>query len=105
MRVRIDGHVVHVHLKTDGDVDVRELTTDALVRASGSGRRTIEEKRQIVEETPTPGASVPVIARKYEVNANWYSAGDDCTTRDGEGYSRTRGLIEIRLPAGGIISI
>ena len=47
------------------------MTTDALGRASGSRRRrTIEEKRQIVEETLVPGASVPVIARKYEVNAN-----------------------------------
>ena len=32
--------------------------------------RTIAEKRRIVEETLVRGASVPVIARKYELNAN-----------------------------------
>jgi transposase len=32
--------------------------------------RTIAEKRRIVEETLVRGASVPVVARKYEVNAN-----------------------------------
>jgi transposase len=46
-------------------------TTDVLGRRSGPRRRrTIEEKRQIVEETLAPGASVPVIARKHDVNAN-----------------------------------
>jgi transposase len=47
------------------------MTTDTLGRPGGPRRRrTIEEKRRIVEETLVPGASVPVIARKYEVNAN-----------------------------------
>jgi len=32
--------------------------------------RTLAEKRRIVEETLVRGASVPVVARKYEVNAN-----------------------------------
>jgi len=32
--------------------------------------RTIAEKRRIVEETLARGASVPVVARKYELNAN-----------------------------------
>jgi transposase len=32
--------------------------------------RTIAEKRRIVEETLERGASVPVVARKYAVNAN-----------------------------------
>ena len=31
---------------------------------------TIAEKRRIVEETLARGASVPEIARKYELNAN-----------------------------------
>lgn len=47
-------------------------------RSHGSGRtkrpprrlRSIAEKRQIVEETLQPGASVAVVARRYEVNAN-----------------------------------
>jgi transposase len=37
------------------------------------GRRrrwTIEQKRRIVEETLTPGASVSVVARRYDINAN-----------------------------------
>jgi transposase len=33
-------------------------------------RRTIEEKREIVEETLAPGASVSVVARRHDVNAN-----------------------------------
>lgn len=32
--------------------------------------RTMAEKRRIVEETLARGASVPVVARKYELNAN-----------------------------------
>src|SRR5262245_16408028 len=47
------------------------MSTDVLGRAAGPRkRRSIEEKRRIVEETLVAGASVPVIARKYEVNAN-----------------------------------
>jgi transposase len=33
-------------------------------------RRTIKEKRDIVEETLVPGASVARVARKHDVNAN-----------------------------------
>ena len=33
-------------------------------------RRTIKERRDIVEETLVPGASVARVARKHEVNAN-----------------------------------
>ena len=33
-------------------------------------RRSIEEKRHIVEETSRPGASVARIARRHAVNAN-----------------------------------
>lgn len=47
------------------------MTTDSLGRVAGPRRRrTIEEKRRIVEETLVPGASVPSVARKHEVNAN-----------------------------------
>jgi transposase len=116
------------------------MTTDALGRASGSRRRrTIQEKRQIVEETLIAGASVPAIARKHEVNANlvfcWrrlYQQGllevRDAgvamamlpvrqtparkrqvtrTTPASAMKARhgTRRWIEIRLPAGGVISI
>lgn len=33
-------------------------------------RRSAEEKRRIVEETLSPGASVSVVARRHDVNAN-----------------------------------
>jgi transposase len=33
-------------------------------------RRPVEEKRRIVEETLEPGASVAVVARRHELNAN-----------------------------------
>lgn len=33
-------------------------------------RRTAEEKRRIVEETLVPGASVSIVARRHDVNAN-----------------------------------
>lgn len=45
--------------------------TDALGRRGGARqRRSIEEKRRIVEETLAPGTSVALIARRHEVNAN-----------------------------------
>ena len=45
------------------------------VRTQGSARkklrrRSAEEKRRIVEETLSPGASVSVVARRHDVNAN-----------------------------------
>jgi transposase-like protein len=42
-------------------------------RAAGVTRRrhrTIEEKRRIVQESLKPGASVAVVARRFDVNAN-----------------------------------
>ena len=50
---------------------VQASITDALGRRSGPRRlRSIAEKRQIVEETLRPGASVATVARAHEVNAN-----------------------------------
>jgi transposase len=52
----------------------RSIVADSeLVEGSGArGRRwrTVEEKRQIVEETLAPGASVSQVARLHGVNAN-----------------------------------
>lgn len=46
-------------------------TSDTLGRSTAPRRyRTIEEKRRIVEETLVRGASVAVVARRHEVNAN-----------------------------------
>jgi transposase len=50
---------------------VQAVATDTLGRRSGPRRlRSIAEKRQIVEETLQPGASVATVARAHEVNAN-----------------------------------
>lgn len=48
-----------------------QVPTDSLGRRGGSRRRRpLEEKRQIVEETLVPGASVAMVARRHELNAN-----------------------------------
>ena len=53
------------------DTSVTPISTDSLGRRTGPlRRRTAAEKRRIVEESFRPGASVAVIARRYEVNAN-----------------------------------
>ena len=47
------------------------ITTNTLVGGRGSRcYRTIEEKRRIVEASLAKGASVALIARQFEVNAN-----------------------------------
>ena len=40
------------------------------VRAARKRRRTIKERREIVEETLLPGTSVSRVARRHDVNAN-----------------------------------
>jgi transposase len=48
--------------------------TDKLGRRSGPRRQySIAEKRSMVEETYVPGASVPEVALRHEVNANLLS--------------------------------
>ena len=45
--------------------------TDVLGRRSGPRlRRSMEQKRQIVEEAMQPGASVALVARRHDLNAN-----------------------------------
>ena len=48
------------------------VSTNGLVDTKRSGRRQYSEaqKRQIVAETQTPGASVSVVARRHDVNSN-----------------------------------
>jgi transposase len=47
------------------------VTTDTLGRRTGPRtRHTIEEKLRIVEETRAKGASVAMVARRHNVNAN-----------------------------------
>ena len=53
------------------DTHTSQLMTDSLGRRGGPRRRWPEEaKRKIVEETFKPGASVAIVARRYELNAN-----------------------------------
>src|SRR5689334_18189615 len=53
------------------DTYASEITTDSLGRRGGPRRRWPEEtKRKIVEETFKPGASVAIVARRHELNAN-----------------------------------
>jgi len=40
------------------------------VQGAKKRRRTIRERREIVEETLLPGASVSRVARRHDVNAN-----------------------------------
>ena len=49
----------------------QSVTTDALGRRSGPRRQhTLDEKRQIVQETHVRGASVAVVARRHDLNPN-----------------------------------
>jgi transposase len=53
------------------DTHTSQIMTDSLGRRGGPRRRWPEEaKRKIVEETFKAGASVAIVARRYELNAN-----------------------------------
>jgi len=54
---------------TGGSVDTLEQSPPRSA-AKKQRRRTIQERREIVEETLVPGASVARVARRNEVNAN-----------------------------------
>jgi transposase len=51
-------------------VDTSDQTTQVRVQRTKHRRRTIQERRAIVEETLLPGASVSKVARRHDVNAN-----------------------------------
>lgn len=97
------------------------------VRVAGAKkrRRSVEERRKIVEATLQPGASVARVARRHDVNANqvfhWrklYREGrlgngtatkllpvkiaDERSVRaaEGDGIAWPSGTIEIQLPKG-----
>jgi transposase len=47
------------------------VTTDTLGRRTGPRtQHTIEQKLRVVEETRVPGASVAIVARRHNLNAN-----------------------------------
>ena len=51
-------------------MDTSDQTTQVRVQRTKHRRRTIQERRAIVEETLLPGASVSRVARRHDVNAN-----------------------------------
>ena len=51
-------------------MDTFEQPSQTGVQGIKHRRRTIEERRAIVEETLLPGASVSRVARRHDVNAN-----------------------------------
>jgi transposase len=53
-----------------GIVDTLSLGSQVGTAKAKKRRRSIKERRDIVEETLVPGASVARIARKHDVNAN-----------------------------------
>ena len=55
---------------TEGTVDTFSQGAPVGSPNKKQRRRTIKERRDIVEETLVPGASVARVARRHEVNAN-----------------------------------
>jgi transposase len=55
---------------TGGSVDTLSQGTPMSAPKKKQRHRTIKERRDIVEETLVPGASVARVARRHEVNAN-----------------------------------
>src|SRR6202166_3927892 len=51
-------------------MDTSEQTTLETIKLTKRRRRSLEEKRRIVEETLESGASVARVARRHAVNAN-----------------------------------
>ena len=62
------GTLVCVH--TEGTMDTLDQAPPMSAAKKTQRRRTTKERRDIVEETPVPGASVARVARRHEVNAN-----------------------------------
>ena len=53
-----------------GSVDTEDPSSQVRVSRTRHRRRTIQERREIVEETLQAGASVSRVARRHDVNAN-----------------------------------
>jgi transposase len=51
-------------------VDTSDQTLPVRVAGAKKRRRTVRERREIVEETLLPGASVSRVARRHDINAN-----------------------------------
>ncbi len=51
-------------------MDTSDQTLQVKLQGTKKRRRTVRERREIVEETLLPGASVSRVARRHDVNAN-----------------------------------
>ena len=51
-------------------MDTSDQTLQVRLAGTKKRRRTVRERREIVEETLLPGASVSRVARRHDVNAN-----------------------------------
>jgi len=60
-----EGHGVRVHLEHEMDTSTVTLTKNTSARSGKRRMRTLDEKRQIVEEVLQGGESVAVIARRW----------------------------------------
>jgi transposase len=108
-----------------GIVDTQDQELQVRTPGRKQRRRTIQERREIVEETLVAGASVSRVARRHDVNANqvfyWRKLyregqlGGDRTTQllpvkvrndrtakaeEGDGLAVRLGTMEIKLPKG-----
>jgi transposase len=106
-------------------VDTSNAIVSVRVAGAKKRRRSVEERRKIVEATLQPGASVSRVARRHDVNANqvfhWRKLyregrlGDRTTTKllpvrvtdersaresEGDGTAWRPGTIEIQLAKG-----
>jgi transposase len=106
-------------------VDTSNEIVSVRVAGTKKRRRSIEERREIVEATLQPGASVSRVARRHDVNANqmfhWRKLyregrlGDSAATKllpvkvteersareaEGDGNAWRPGTIEIQLAKG-----
>jgi len=68
--IRSEGHGVRVHLEYEMDTSTVAVSKNTSARSVKRRMRTLDEKRQIVEEVLRADESVAVIARRHEVNAN-----------------------------------
>ena len=108
-----------------GIVDTSNELVSVRVTGAKKRRRSVEERRKIVEATLQPGASVSRVARRHDVNANqvfhWRKLyregrlGSGASTKllpvkvteeravraaEGDGTAWRSGTIEIQLPKG-----
>ena len=106
-------------------MDTQEQELQVRIPGRKLRRRSIEERREIVEEALVPGASVSRVARRHDVNANqvfyWRKLfregelGGNRTTQllpvkvrdagtakamEGDGLAVRLGTMEIQLPKG-----